>query len=129
PLEHWKRLLELLSEQHIVLIGQNFGQAAQELAKHIKQENLSVALAPAWDLLTTAYLLQKTDLLIAPDTGLLHLADFLGKKTIGLFGPTLASKHGPFLTTHNISRAIQTNNLKTLKSKQLYKTILQTLTL
>jgi len=128
PLEHWKKLLELLSEQRIVLLGKNFGQAAQELAHHIKQKNLPVALVPAWDLLTTSYLLQKTNLLIAPDTGLLHLADFLGTKTIGLFGPTLASKHGPFLTTNNITRTIQTNCMTALTPEQLFKTVLHTLT-
>ena len=55
----------------------------------------------------TAYLIHKSNLLVAPDTGLLHLADFLQKKTIGIFGPTKAIKHGPFLLHENVQNVIQ----------------------
>ena len=57
----------------------------------------------------TTYLISKSSLLIAPDTGLLHIADFLGQKSIGIFGPTSLKKHGPFLSSANIKNAIQVN--------------------
>jgi len=109
PLEHWQELVQLLSKANIttILLGKEYGEAASQLANRISQQNLPIHIAPKWDLPTTTYLLKKTTLLVAPDTGILHLADFLGTKAIGLFGPTLASRHGPFLTKKNITNTKQ----------------------
>lgn len=103
PLENWHELIHLLTKANMktILLGKDFGAQAAQLAPSLAHH------VPAWDLLTVAHLLKKTDLLIAPDTGILHLADFLKTKIIGLFGPTLATKHGPFLTKENIANAIQ----------------------
>jgi len=62
---------------------------------------------PRWNLSATAYLISKAHLLVAPDTGLLHIADFLGISTIGIFGPTSAKKHGPFLNGKNKNNVLQ----------------------
>ena len=113
PSDNWARLLEKLTQHYtdsktsIVLVGKDFGKQAQDLANYIKHKKLKVYIAPKWDLLSTSYLIQKSSLLIAPDTGLLHIADFLQIKTIGIFGPTSAKKHGPFLLDTNIKNAIQ----------------------
>ncbi|MFH1643683.1 MAG: glycosyltransferase family 9 protein [bacterium] len=89
------------------LLGQYFGEQALILSEYIKEKNLNVVFVPKWDLLTTAYLITKTNLLVAPDTGILHLGDYLGTETIAIFGPTLALRHGPFLKKENIKNAIQ----------------------
>jgi len=112
PLEHWKLLLQRFSQQtspsHTpVLVGEAFGDQAAALADFIRKNNLAIPSLPKWDLLTMAHIIQKSALLIAPDTGLLHLADFLQTNTIGLFGPTLATKHGPFLHPQNIKNVVQ----------------------
>ncbi len=115
PYDYWQKLIQKLThsqelqEQNIscVLTGSQFGNQARDLAQFITQQNLPVLITPKWDLQTLAYFIQKVSLLIAPDTGLLHLADFLGTTTIGIFGPTHASKHGPFLTQKNIQNAFQ----------------------
>jgi len=111
PAENWQELLELLSRQEnkvkIVLLGKYFGEPGKTLSKYCKDNNLNIFTAPQMDLKTTAYLISKTELLVGPDTGLLHLADFLDKKTIGIFGPTTAVKHGPFLKKENIKTSIQ----------------------
>jgi len=144
PLENWKNLLDknlldIASLQNLdfVLIGRDFGDQAFELAKYIKNKNLKIFVAPKWDLSQVAYLVKKTDLLIAPDTGIFHLADFLGTDSIGFFGPTLAHRHGPFLTQKNIKNAIQVecphlykkshdgaNCMKKLSPEQLLKNVL-----
>ena len=41
-------------------------------------------------------LLRRTSLLIANDTGPLHLGAALGTPCIGLFGPTRAERNGPY---------------------------------
>jgi len=119
PIDHWKELLNLLTQTgvHTVLLGKTYGQTTAQLADYSTKKNLPIVVAPKWDLTTIAYLLQKTNLLVAPDTGILHLADFLETKTIGLFGPTLASQHGPFLTKENITNAIQIPCLHHYKKK------------
>jgi heptosyltransferase-1 len=124
PLEHWKRLLTI-TKHKIVLVGECFGSHGKNLANYIKEKNLSIPCAPKWDLVTTAHLIKKSKLLIAPDTGILHIADFLGTKTIGLFSPTNASTHGAFLTKDNIYNAIQIpGSMKNFSPEELHKTIL-----
>lgn len=112
PEKYWKQLLRKLSsavigKNKIVLLGKFFGQPGRNLAKFCKQENLPICSPPKFDLIETAHLISKANLLIAPDTGLLHLADFLNTKTIAIFGPTSVKKHGPFLNYDNIKNAIQ----------------------
>ena len=114
PENNWFQTIKLLLQEKsfiknysIILIGKDFGNQAMNLAKQIEFQNLNVKISPKWNLITTYFLISKSNLLIAPDTGLLHIADFLDKKTIGIFGPTLAKKHGPFLNKQNIKNAIQ----------------------
>ena len=109
PTEYWKQLLDLLCKKNIptILIGKKFGHQADSMAEYITANQLPVLVAPPWNLITTAHLLKKAYLLVAPDTGILHLGDFLGINTIGIFGPTLASKHGPFLCQNNRKNNIQ----------------------
>lgn len=102
PTEYWHELLQNLHPIKAVLVGKNFGKQAHALS------SLGTPItSPDWDLLTIARLIQKSALVIAPDTGILHLADLLKTETIGIFGPTWATKHGPFLTQNNIQNAIQ----------------------
>ncbi len=111
PSEHWnelaKKLANTMPERQLVLMGKDFGADAKAVAEYAAQHRLPVHILPSWDLATTTYFLQKVSLLIAPDTSFLHLADFLGVPAIGLFGPTSKLRHGPFLFTPNIARAIQ----------------------
>lgn len=111
PVEYWEDTIKLLTkhikpELKIIIIGHAFGKAAAELTQKNSTHH-NIAIAPAWDLLTTAYLIKKAQLLIGPDTGLLHLADFLGTPCIGIFGPTSKEKHGPFINKDNQQFSIQ----------------------
>ncbi len=115
PNEFWLEFIKLMSQeklQHkLLLVGQQFGKAAEKIAQLCQEKNLPILIVPAWNLNATAYLISKTDLLIAPDTGLLHLADFLDVTTIGIFDPTSKELQGPFLKDINIENAIQTGNI------------------
>ena len=98
-------------DKKILLVGQKFGKAANKIAQLCQEKNLPILIVPSWNLNTTAYLISKANLLIAPDTGLLHLADFLDVTTIGIFDPTNKDLQGPFLKDINIENAIQTGNI------------------
>jgi ADP-heptose:LPS heptosyltransferase len=53
-------------------------------------------LAPPTDLHELAALLRRSALMVANDTGPLHLAAALGTPSLGLFGPTRAERNGPY---------------------------------
>ncbi len=114
PLESWKKLLyiltknqKLISKYKIVLIGKHFGKQAKHLTSEIKKNKLPVYILPKWNLITASYVLSKASLLVAPDTGLLHMADLLNINSLGILGPTSAKMHGAFLKNENIKNSIQ----------------------
>ncbi len=112
PEENWVKLIQIMLRKNlnncsIVLLGKDFGQQAKNIYEFCNKNSIKIFSTPKWNLLQTTYLISKSNLLIAPDTGILHIADFLQKKSIGIFGPTLAKKHGPFLLKENIKNAIQ----------------------
>ncbi|MFA6264016.1 MAG: glycosyltransferase family 9 protein [Candidatus Babeliales bacterium] len=113
PLQRWQKLFTLitqdatLSKHTFILGGSSMGGQAQDLSSIIQRHNLSIRLLPPWDLLSLAHVIKKARLVIAPDTGILHLADFLGTPSLGIFGPTKIQKHGPFLVESNQHNAIQ----------------------
>ena len=112
PLQRWEELAFKLGVQPnhtIVLVGQNFGAQGAGLASFIQQHSLAIAIAPAWTLDAIFAAMHHTDLIIAPDTGLLHIADCLGVATIGLYGPTKAMRHGPQISPGNRELCFQIN--------------------
>jgi lipopolysaccharide heptosyltransferase I len=60
----------------------------------------AVAVAPPTDLHELAALLRRATLVVAGDTGPLHLAAAVGTACLGLFGPTAARRNGPYGARH-----------------------------
>lgn len=79
--EHWNTLARRLAEERderLVLLG----------AEGLALPPGVIQVAPVSDSLTLAALLARASLVVAPDSGILHLADLLQVPTIGLYGPT-----------------------------------------
>lgn len=105
--ESWQQLILLLSKHQpypIVLLGAHMGGQAAQLAT-LSTPNFFVA--PAFDLLTTSYFLKQAQLLVAPDTGILHLADAVGTPMLGLFGPTSPKIHGPIISGTHLKNTLK----------------------
>ena len=57
-------------------------------------------LAPPTDLHALIALLRRASVMVAADTGPLHLAAALGTPCVGLYGPTAAARNGPYGAGH-----------------------------
>jgi ADP-heptose:LPS heptosyltransferase len=114
PFAHWNgralpmnRLEEFLRQylSHfcipVVLLGtpEEFGRHSPLL--HWDRENRMVQCFPSHTLSQTAVVISKAQLVIGTDSGLLHLAATLGKRVIGLFGPS-----PPFLTAPRFGKGV-----------------------
>ncbi|HEX9162520.1 MAG TPA: glycosyltransferase family 9 protein [Thermoanaerobaculia bacterium] len=65
-------------------------------------------IAPETNLRELAFLLKHADIVIGADTGPLHLADALGTKVVGLYGPTDPARNGPYGQLHHTIRRSKT---------------------
>jgi lipopolysaccharide heptosyltransferase I len=92
--------------------AERFGEVARHLGDRViaawgpNEEPLAAAIgceiAPATDLRELAWLLQHAKLVIAGDTGPLHLAAALGTPVVALFGPTDPRRNGPYGQLANV---------------------------
>jgi ADP-heptose:LPS heptosyltransferase len=83
PLRHWTVLAELLRDRF--QLRWSLGPEEEDLRGWLP-EATGVPALPKSDLWTLAGALRQADRVIAPDTGLLHLAVVLGVPALGLFG-------------------------------------------
>jgi ADP-heptose:LPS heptosyltransferase len=86
PIEHWKTLIASYTDVSFLLLG---GPEDTFLADLQRQApGRTVNFAGRLNLMQSATLLKMADLVIANDTGLLHVADQFERPTIALIGPT-----------------------------------------
>lgn len=85
PVERWR---EVARRTNAVIA---WGPGEEELARAVGGR-----LAPPTSLRELAALVSGAKLVIGGDTGPLHLADALGTKVVGLYGPTSARRNGPY---------------------------------
>lgn len=88
---------------HILIFG-NSAELKDMKALRLKigKHNSSIVINK---LLTTAAIIQKCQLFVSNDSGLMHVASALNVPTIGLFGPTDENKTGPRGTKSVVVRA------------------------
>jgi ADP-heptose:LPS heptosyltransferase len=95
PVHHWRALIAGLPEQKFVLYGTPRDAAiTAEIAQEFPSGRV-LDLAGRTDLVTYAAHLRDSRLLVANDTGGMHLANALGVPLIALFGPTNPVRTGP----------------------------------
>jgi lipopolysaccharide heptosyltransferase I len=89
-----ERLATEAGARLLLLWGPDEAHMAREIS--LALPGLSAILAPPTDLGELAALLKRCRLMIANDTGPLHLAAALGTPSLGLYGPSLAERNGPY---------------------------------
>ena len=86
PLDHWKKIIELMPNNQFVVLGGKEDLFCEDLVMidPSRVKNLAGKLS----LVESCFLIQQSSLVISGDTGLLHVADVLGVKGLSLMGPT-----------------------------------------
>lgn len=110
PVEYYaqlaKRLCQDENTQIIVLGGNQDIEMAQTIAN---KERSCIPLAGQTTLMESACVLELADVVITNDTGLMHLANALKKKTVAIFGPT--TRELGFFPRPAISRVVEKSDL------------------
>lgn len=78
----------------------------------------------SFDLENFARLSLRAAAVVSPDTGVLHIADAVGAKVIGLYGPTSPLKYAPYYNKDNIvSRYNGDRNVQNILSSEVIKKV------
>jgi lipopolysaccharide heptosyltransferase I len=93
PIERFRELAKVLGPRTLVVWGPGERERAQAIGARV---------APPTSLRELAWILAHAKLVIGGDTGPLHLADALGTKVIGLYGPTNPRRNGPYYQLENV---------------------------
>lgn len=106
PVERFTELAGRLTREAYARVLVVWGPGEQDAAMAIAGEGPSrrATLAPPTDLDELIAILRRASVVVAADTGPLHLAAALGTPCVGLYGPTSAERNGPYGAGH---RALQ----------------------
>jgi lipopolysaccharide heptosyltransferase I len=99
PFDRFRQLVRHFGDRAIVV----WGPGELDLARAI-----GGVLAPPTDLRELAFILQNAEIVIGCDTGPLHLADALGVRVVGLYGPTDPRRNGPYSQLQHVIRPANT---------------------
>lgn len=101
PVEHWRALIAALPERRFALFGTPNDRAITDAIAAGFGDRVE-NLAGKTGLVEFATRLQACALLVANDTGGMHLANSLGVPVVGLFGPTNPVRTGPVFAAPKI---------------------------
>lgn len=112
PVQYYIHLAQKFSTElksQILLLG---NEQDQNLTREIKEQvtGKSLDLAGQLSIMETACAMNHADMVITNDTGLMHLATALNKKTVAIFGPT--TRELGFFPSSPLCRVIENKNLK-----------------
>jgi len=97
PVAHFRALADRLAQEPNARILLLWGPDEVHMARQIRDGLQARAiLAPPTALHELGALLRRAALMVANDTGPLHLAAALGTPSLGLYGPTRAERNGPY---------------------------------
>lgn len=104
PVERYAAVATALAKRgfHVLL---NAGPGEESLAEAIESQSGGAAHPLNCSLAQLIALIRRVALMIAGDTGPLHLACALGRPVVGIYGPTDPARNGPFGTRSRVLRS------------------------
>lgn len=97
PPERWGRLVAALQGRHGFPWIVVWGPGEEALARAVEEASAGAAMmAPATSIEDLAALLARAAIVLAGDTGPLHLAAAAGTPIVGVYGPTDPARNGPW---------------------------------
>ena len=104
PLDRYSAVSAALAHQGLRVLV-NAGPGEELLAEAIRAQSAGAATPITCSLAELIALTRRVALVIAGDTGPLHLACALGRPVVGIYGPTDPSRNGPFGTRARVLRS------------------------
>jgi len=112
PVEYFTQLAERCIKElnaQIVLLGSaQDQQLTRQITVHLA-DNAALDLAGSLEIMETAGVLNRADLVVSNDSGLMHLAAALKKKTVAVFGST--TRELGFFPDNPLARVMENNAL------------------
>lgn len=99
PVERFAELAGRLAGEANARVLVLWGPGEQTAARAIAEAPGTV-LAPPTDLDTLVAIVRRASIVVAADTGPLHVAAAVGVSCVGLYGPTSAARNGPYGAGH-----------------------------
>ncbi|HXG14878.1 MAG TPA: lipopolysaccharide heptosyltransferase I [Calidithermus sp.] len=101
PAERFAELARRLADEGGARCLVVWGPGEEATARHIAAgAGPRTVLGPPTDLGALLAVLRRASVVVAADTGPLHLAAALGRPCVGLYGPTRAARNGPYGSGH-----------------------------
>jgi lipopolysaccharide heptosyltransferase I len=101
PVERFRELAARLCHDGDAQVLVLWGPSERETARAIAEIPAPrPALAPATDIDELVAVVRRASVMVAGDTGPLHLAAAVGTPCVGLYGPTSAERNGPYGAGH-----------------------------
>ncbi len=100
PLGSFTTLAQRLAHDADAHVLVTWGPGEEAAARTIVEGAAAAVLAPPTDLDALLALLRRASVMVAADTGPLHMAAALGTPCVGLYGPTSAARNGPYGAGH-----------------------------
>jgi len=104
PVERYGMVAKQLIDKGFRVVV-NAGPDELELAEAISRATGGTAIVLTCSLVQLISLTRRVGLVIAGDTGPLHLACALGRPVVGIYGPTDPSRNGPYGTRFKVLRS------------------------
>ena len=106
PPTHWARLADLIANEHGLEIVLSGAGSERSLAEHVARSMRVPSRNTAGETSVTelVQLLAGARIVVAGDTGPLHVAAALGRPVVGIFGPTDPVNTGPISARSEVLR-------------------------
>jgi heptosyltransferase-1 len=107
PVERFRALAERLAHDANAAVLVVWGPGEQEAARAIADgRGARAVLAPSTSVTELIAILRRASVMVAADTGPLHLAAAVRTPCVGLYGPTSGVRNGPYGRGHHVVQSV-----------------------